>query len=93
MAADEGVRPTTSGGAVKLKVNGKAVDVPEGSMVSAAVSLAGESVYRRSATGQPRGPLCGMGICFECRVTIDGKLHQRSCQIPCADGMEVRTDG
>jgi D-hydroxyproline dehydrogenase subunit gamma len=37
--------------------------------------------------------LCGMGICFECRVTIDGREHCRSCQIPCAEGMEVRTDG
>ena len=45
----------------------------------------------RSVTGEPRGPLCGMGICFECRATIDGMPHQRSCQILCAAGMEVRT--
>jgi len=51
----------------------------------------GVSAFRRSVTGEPRGPLCGMGICFECRVTIDGVPHSRSCQTPCADGMEVRT--
>ncbi|HTX34407.1 MAG TPA: (2Fe-2S)-binding protein [Bryobacteraceae bacterium] len=78
---------------MKLLVNGKTVEAPAGSMVSAAVALAGEWAYRRSATGEPRGPLCGMGICFECRVTIGGRPHQRSCQIPCAEGMEVRTDG
>ena len=61
-------------------------------MVSAAVALSGASLFRRSVTGEPRGPLCGMGICFECRVTIDGRPHCRSCQIPCASGMEVRTD-
>ena len=33
-----------------------------------------------------------MGICYECRVTIDGRAHAKSCQIPCAEGMEVRTD-
>jgi sarcosine oxidase subunit alpha len=32
-----------------------------------------------------------MGICFECRVTIDGQPHARSCQIPLREGMEIRT--
>jgi len=75
-----------------VTVNGKPVAVPEGAMVSAAVSLAGVTAFRKSATGEARGPLCGMGICFECRVTIDGRAHVRSCQVPCRDGMEVRTD-
>jgi sarcosine oxidase subunit alpha len=77
---------------VKLTVNGKPVDVPDGTMVSAAVTLAGASLFRRSVTGEPREPLCGMGICFECRVTINGRAHCRSCQLPCAPEMEVRTD-
>jgi predicted molibdopterin-dependent oxidoreductase YjgC len=75
-----------------LTVNGKAITIPEGSMVSAAVAMAGVSLYRRSVSGEARAPLCGMGICFECRVTINGRPHSRSCQIPCASGMEVRTD-
>ncbi len=77
---------------VALKVNGREVKVAPGTMVSTAVAAAGASVYRRSVSGEPRGPLCGMGICFECRVTINGREHCRSCQVPCADGMEVRTD-
>jgi sarcosine oxidase subunit alpha len=77
---------------VTLTVNGAPVTVPAGAMVSAAVALAG-AAFRRSVTGEPRGPLCGMGICFECRVTLNGCEHVRSCQVPCAPGMEVRTDG
>ena len=77
---------------VTLSVNGAAVTVPEGSMVSTAIALAGVGVYRRSVNGEPRAPLCGMGICFECRVTIDGRAHCRSCQVVCRAGMEVRTD-
>jgi sarcosine oxidase subunit alpha len=69
------------------------VEVPEGAMVSAAVSIAGETAFRRSVSGEPRAPLCGMGICFECRVTVDGRPHVRSCQAPCREGMEIRTDG
>ncbi|HXS96967.1 MAG TPA: (2Fe-2S)-binding protein [Candidatus Limnocylindrales bacterium] len=73
-------------------MNGREVAVPAGSMVSTAVVLAGETAFRHSVTGEARAPLCGMGICFECRVTIDGREHQRSCQVVCADGMDVRTD-
>jgi len=77
---------------LNLFVNGTAVSVPEGSMVSAAIAVAGHNSFRRSVTGQARGPLCGMGICFECRVTINGEMHSRSCQILCEHGMDVRTD-
>ena len=51
-----------------------------------------ETTFRRSVMNQPRAPLCGMGICFECRVTIHAHAHARSCQIVCRDGMDVRTD-
>lgn len=77
---------------VAVQVNGVSVSLPAGSMVSAAVLQAGTSTFRRSITGEARGPLCGMGICFECRVTIDGVAHVRSCQTICEDGMDVRTD-
>jgi aerobic-type carbon monoxide dehydrogenase small subunit (CoxS/CutS family) len=77
---------------ITLRVNGTSVSLREGSMVSAAVALAGARFFRRSVTGERRGPLCGMGICFECRVAINGQSHARSCQIPCQTGMEVWTD-
>lgn len=77
---------------VSLTVNGRRVAVPTGAMVSTAIAVAGITVFRRSVSGAPRAPLCGMGICFECRVTINGREHRRSCQIPCEPGMEVRTD-
>jgi aerobic-type carbon monoxide dehydrogenase small subunit (CoxS/CutS family) len=76
----------------QISVNGKPIAVSSGTMVSTAVTAAGVDCFRRSVTGQPRGPLCGMGICFECRVTIDGRQHVRSCQTLCAPDMEVRTD-
>jgi D-hydroxyproline dehydrogenase subunit gamma len=77
---------------VQIRVNGQPVRVPTGTIVAAAVAQAGVTRFRRSVLGQPRGPLCGMGICLECRVTINGQPHCRSCQTLCADGMEVRTD-
>ena len=77
---------------VTLNVNGRTITLPAGSMVAAAIVSADGGPFRRSVSGQPRGPLCGMGICFECRVTINGVRHCRSCQIVCRNGMDVRTD-
>ena len=76
--------------AIFLFVNEKPVSVPSGTTVAVAVVMA-EASCRISVTGQPRGPLCGMGICFECRVLIDGTSHRRSCQILCRQAMDVRT--
>jgi predicted molibdopterin-dependent oxidoreductase YjgC len=74
-----------------LTVNGREVRIPSGSMVAAAVALAGIDVCRHSVRGEARAPLCGMGICFECRVTIDGQVHRLGCQTPVEDGMTVVT--
>ncbi len=76
---------------VAITVNGVSVTVPHGTTVAAAVMLVSQPC-RNSVSGQPRGPLCGMGICFECRVNINARLHCRSCQILCEPGMEVTTD-
>ena len=76
---------------VTLTVNGLPVSVPSGATVAVAVALAGQAC-RTSVRGEPRGPLCGMGICYECRVAINETAHCRSCQILCEPGMEVKTD-
>jgi D-hydroxyproline dehydrogenase subunit gamma len=77
---------------IAVLVNGTRVTVAAGSSVAVAVMVAGASC-RTSVSGEPRGPLCGMGICYECRAEIDGVAHRRSCQVACTTGMEIRTDG
>jgi sarcosine oxidase subunit alpha len=76
---------------VTVKVNGNPVSVPRGSVVAVAVSLAGIAAFRNSVKGEARGPLCGMGICFECCVTINGRAHSRSCQTLCETDMDIQT--
>lgn len=76
---------------VHLLINGKPVQVPEGSTVAVAIANAGIHRYRSSVAGEARAPLCGMGICFECRVTINDLAHCLSCQIICEAGMKVVT--
>jgi len=77
---------------IKLTINSRKIEAAEGTTVAAAILESGCESFRTSVSGEPRWPLCGMGICFECRVTIDGVEHQRSCNILAADGMEVVTD-
>jgi D-hydroxyproline dehydrogenase subunit gamma len=79
---------------VTISVDGRSVQVERGSSVVAAIALATGTagvVTRKSVTGTQRGPLCGMGVCQECRVTIDGVRHRLACQTLCAEGMNVRT--
>lgn len=78
---------------VRISVNGKACEARAGETVAAAVAREGECSTRVSVSGQRRGPLCGMGICFECRVTVDGVEHERSCVRRVAEGMKIWTGG
>jgi sarcosine oxidase subunit alpha len=73
----------------RLRVNGREVVVPSDVSVIAALMTAGVVALRRSVTGEPRGPLCGMGVCHECRVTIDGVSHRRACMETVRTGMDI----
>lgn len=77
---------------IRIRVDGAVIETAPGTTVSAALLASGRLATRRSVTGMPRGPLCGMGICYECRVTVDGVEHVRGCQTLCRDGMEVQLD-
>jgi len=77
---------------IPFRLNGENLLAAPGTTVASTILSSGRTLFRRSVSQEPRAGLCGMGICFECRVTIDGVPHSRSCQILCRDGMEVRTD-
>ncbi|WP_422084358.1 (2Fe-2S)-binding protein [Variovorax sp.] len=76
-----------------LHIDGHLVRVKAGSSVAAALRVAdggGMGAARTSVTGQPRAPFCGMGVCQECRVLVDGR-RRLACQTVCAEGMRVET--
>ena len=77
---------------ITLTVNDKNVSVAEGTTVAAAILLSETVTFKRSVNGTRRGPICGMGVCFECSVTIDGVTFQRSCNLLSVDGMKIATD-
>ena len=71
----------------RILLDGQAVDLAEGALLTAALGC--PPVACASLAGAPRGPLCGMGQCFECRVSVDGR-ERRACLTPARDGQEVR---
>ncbi len=77
---------------LRILLDGRQVEVRDGTTVAAALWNEGIQRFRRSVDGTARGPICAMGICFECRVTIDGETHRRACMEPCREGMEIETD-
>ena len=79
---------------VEIFINGKAYAAREGQTVLAALTAFGYKALRKSRkTGEPRGPLCGMGVCYECSLTINNRPNQRACMIEVQDRMEVTTGG
>jgi sarcosine oxidase subunit alpha len=73
-----------------VRVNGEEFMASPATSVAAVIFIA--NGFRRSVSGERRAPLCGMGICFECRATVDGIPHERTCLMMCREGMEIRTD-
>ena len=77
---------------ITLMVDGHTVFAYEGETVHAALTAAGIRTLRISSkTGKPRGVFCGMGICYECMVTIYHIPDQRACMTLVQDQMEIIT--
>jgi predicted molibdopterin-dependent oxidoreductase YjgC len=72
-----------------IEVDGRPVAVDSGQTIAAALLKAGISAFRRTPTGARRGIFCGMGVCFDCLVTVDGLADQRACITPVRPGMRI----
>jgi predicted molibdopterin-dependent oxidoreductase YjgC len=80
------------GPAVRISVDGESVPAHEGESVAAAMLAAGRRFTRWSArAGEPRGYFCGMGVCQDCLVVVDGRPNVRACMTPVREGLAVDT--
>src|SRR5918993_274222 len=83
------MRPT--GSPVSLSFDGREIEALEGETVAAALAASDIVAVRQARSGAPRGPFCGMGVCFDCLVTVDGRPSQRACLTKVLAGMDVRS--
>jgi predicted molibdopterin-dependent oxidoreductase YjgC len=72
--------------------NGQDVTAYPGETILGALVAAGFHTLRHTRFGhEPRGMLCGIGICYECLVTVDGRANRRACLTPARPGMTVES--
>jgi predicted molibdopterin-dependent oxidoreductase YjgC len=80
------------GRALNMMVDGQSVVAYDGESIAAALFAAGVRITRWTVrAGEPRGYFCGMGVCQDCLVTVDGSPNVRACMTPVRDGLRVET--
>jgi predicted molibdopterin-dependent oxidoreductase YjgC len=99
--ANRAIQPVTAqrldgdiarGGIAQISIDGEMVQCFEGETVAVAMLTArGPIAGTSSRLGRPRGLYCGIGVCFECTVTVDGRPNVRACQTLVRDGMQVQS--
>jgi glycine/D-amino acid oxidase-like deaminating enzyme len=83
------IRPV--GRTISFRFDDRRIESLQGETLAAALSAAGVTTFRHTAAGAPRGLFCGIGACFDCVVTVDGRIGQRACVTPAGDGMAVES--
>ena len=81
------IRPV--GRPIAFQFNGQRIEALQGETIGSALSAAGIVTLRTTSSGAPRGLFCGMGACWDCVVTVDGRIGQRACQTQATDDMRV----
>lgn len=67
------------------------LSVAAGETVAAALLTAGVTVFHAAPRhGDPRGPYCMIGNCYDCLVEIDGMPYRQACLATVAEGMRIR---
>ena len=77
---------------VEFTFDGETISAISGQTVGAAILQSGKKALRKTRFDKkPRGMFCGIGICFDCLVKINGVSNQRACLVPVQSQMNVQT--
>ncbi len=76
-----------------IQVDGEPAPAFAGESVATVLLTLGRRTFRHTERGAPRGLFCGMGVCFDCLVTVDGVENVRACITPVQEGMVIDTGG
>ena len=80
--------PFQRGAPMTVQLDGQAVPAYRGETVAAVLLAEGQRIFRRTLkTGRPRGLFCGIGLCYDCLVTVDGMANVRACLTPVVEGI------
>lgn len=94
-ASSDPIRPAgggAGGGGIRIEVDGLAVDGLAGQTIAGVLLGSGTLAWRTtSKNARPRGVFCGIGVCYDCLVVVNGQRDVRACQRRAADGDAVST--
>ncbi len=91
MASTE--RDPQPGRTVSMTFDGDRITALPGQSVGAALLGAGIRSWRTTrVNGRPRGLFCGIGICYDCLITVEESSHQRACLVPAVDGLRLTSE-
>ena len=77
---------------IEFTFDGESISAITGQSVAAALLAANQRALRKTRfNNNERGVFCGIGVCFDCIVVIDGITNQRACLIEARPGMKVQT--
>jgi NADPH-dependent 2,4-dienoyl-CoA reductase/sulfur reductase-like enzyme len=79
--------------ACSFEFDGRTIEALTGETIAAALTANGILALRRARSGEPRGIFCGMGVCSECLVSVDGEPNVRACMTPVRPGMKIMSQG
>ena len=82
-------KPAPRSRTVSFTFEGHPVTAHEGETRATALLAAGFAAFGATREGQPRMPLCNMGTCFDCAVSVDGQRLVRACLTEVRDGLHV----
>ncbi|WP_083740946.1 (2Fe-2S)-binding protein [Mycobacterium sp. MS1601] len=83
--------PASRGGEVQLEIDGVVTHASSGQTIAALLISRGTVSWRVTPAGEPRGAFCGIGVCHDCVVTVNGDAGVKACLTPVRDGMQILT--
>lgn len=79
------------GDPVEIIIGGERCTAYAGETVATALMAIGTRSFRRTArAGSSRGLYCGMGVCYDCLVVVNGRPNTRACMTYVRNGMKVQ---
>ncbi len=78
---------------MKIEFEGETLEARPGESLAATLTAHGIHSFRTTERGAERGVFCGMGVCQDCLVEVDGEPNQRACTVKVERPMKVRREG
>ena len=76
---------------IEFEVDGSVIKARKGETIAEALLNKGITIFRKTRNNMPRGVYCNMGICYECRMIVNGIPNVRSCMTLATPGCSIAT--